>query len=55
MTYMWKLIYSTDEPIYRTETDSEIRRADFWLPRGRGREWIDWDSRVNTSYCMWTG
>jgi hypothetical protein len=27
--------YDTDEPIYKTETDSQTQRADVWLPRGR--------------------
>ena len=33
------LIYSTNEPIYRKETNSWTWRTDLWLPRGRGREW----------------
>ena len=35
---MWNLKYDTNEPIYRTETDSY---TDWWLPRGRvvGEEW----------------
>ena len=33
------LKYGTDKPIYRTDTDSQIGRADLRLPRGRGREW----------------
>ena len=28
ITYMWNLKYGTDEPIYRTETDSQTWRAD---------------------------
>ena len=39
-TYMWNLKYGTDEPIYRTETDSQTWRTDVWLPRGR-----EWDGR----------
>ena len=38
---MWNLKYGTDEPIYRTEIDSQIWRADLWLPRGRG-EGVGW-------------
>ena len=42
ITYMWNLNYGTDEPVYRTETDSQTYRTDFWLPRGRcrGVEWM---------------
>ena len=34
---MWNLKNGTNEPIYRTETDSQTWRTG--LPRGRGREW----------------
>ena len=30
---MWNLKYDTNEPIYETET--QIQRTDWWLPRGR--------------------
>ena len=42
ISYMWNLKYGTDEPIYRTETDSQIWTADLWLPRGRGKEGVGW-------------
>ena len=32
---MWNLKYDTNEPIYKTETDSQTERLDLWLPRGR--------------------
>ena len=36
---MRNLKYGTDEPVYRTETDSQTWRTDLWLPWERGREW----------------
>ena len=36
ITYIWNLKYDTNEPIYETETDSQTKRTDWWLPRGRG-------------------
>ena len=36
ITYIWNLIYGTNEPIYRKETNSWTWRADLWLPRGDG-------------------
>ena len=36
ITHMWNLKYDTNEPIYKTETDSQSERTDLWLPRGRG-------------------
>ena len=38
-TYMGNLMYGTNEPIYRIETNSWTWRTDLCLPRGRGREW----------------
>ena len=32
---MWNLEYSTNEPIYTTETDSQTQRADSWLQTWR--------------------
>ena len=32
ITYIWNLKYGTNEPIYRTETDPQTWRIDFWLP-----------------------
>ena len=39
ITYMWNLKYGTNEPPYRTETNSWTWRTNLWLLRGRGREW----------------
>ena len=39
ITYMWNLKYGTDEPIDKTETDSQRWRTDLRLPRRKGREW----------------
>ena len=33
--YMWNLKYDINQYIYETKTDSQIYRADLWLPRGR--------------------
>ena len=42
---MWNLKYDTNEPIYRTETDSQTWRTDLWLPRGSG-EGVGWTESV---------
>ena len=34
VTHMWNLKYDTNEPIYKT--DSETRRTRLWLPRRHG-------------------
>ena len=34
---MWNLKYrKKNEPLYKTEIDSETWRTDLWLPRGKG-------------------
>ena len=40
-TYTWNLIYGTNEPIYRTETNSCTGRTDLWLLRAMGRSGMD--------------
>ena len=34
---MWNLKHGTNEPVYKTETEPQTQRTDFWLPRGGGR------------------
>ena len=36
ITYMWTLKNSTNELIYKTETDSQTKKN--WLPKGKGGE-----------------
>ena len=48
ITYTWNLKYDTNEPIYKTETDSQTERTDLWLPSGRGGErGMDWEFGVS--------
>ena len=37
ITYIWNLIYGTNEPLYRKEAKSWTLRTDMWLPRGKGK------------------
>ena len=47
ITHMWNLKYGINEPIYKTETDSETQRSDLWLPVGMGGgRGMDWDLGV---------
>ena len=45
VTYMWNLKCGTNEPIYKTETDSQAQRPESCLPRGRGEEGL-WTGSV---------
>ena len=38
ISHIWNLIYSTNEPIYRRETNSWTWRTDLWLSRGSGMD-----------------
>ena len=48
ITSLWNLKYYTNEPIYRTETDSQTWRTDLRLPRGRGKGGMDWEFGVSS-------
>ena len=37
MTYTWNLKYDTNEPTYKTETDSQAYKTDFEVAK---REWV---------------
>ena len=39
--HTWNIKYGTNEPIYKTDTDSQTQRTDLWLLRGRG-EGVGW-------------
>ena len=52
ITYMWNLKYSTNEPIYKTETDSQTQRTDLWLWRGSGEK--ERDTQGIRGYYMQT-
>ena len=51
---MWNLKYVTNEPIYKTETDSQTYRTDLQLPRGRGEGegWTGSLELVNANYYI---
>ena len=47
ITYMWNLKYSTNEPIYRVETDSQTWRTDLHCQGGGGESGIDWEFGIS--------
>ena len=50
----WHTSYGTQEPTYKTKTDSQTWRTDLWLPKGR--EWVDWElgvSRCQLLHLEW--
>ena len=53
ITYMWNLKYGTNEPMYKTETDSQTWRIDLWLPRGRG-EGMGWTGSLGLVYANYS-
>ena len=57
---MWNLKCYINEHIYETETDTQTKRIDLWLPEwGEGREGLEvWDQQKQTNiYRMdkWQG
>ena len=54
ITYIWNLIYSTNEPFYRKETNSRTWRTDLWLgERGSGMDWKFRVSRCKLLHVEW--
>ena len=48
IAYMSTQKYDTDQPIYKTETDSQTQRTDLWLPR-RSVEREGWTGKLRLS------
>ena len=57
ITYVWNLKCGTNEPIYKTETDSQIGRTDLRLPgrRGEGVGWTGSLGLVDANYYILNG
>ena len=56
ITYRWNLKYDTNEHIYETETDSQTKTTDLWLPGVGGGGGMDWEfgiSRCKLVYIGW--
>ena len=34
--YLCNLKYGTNDPIYKTETESQTQKTNLWLPKGKG-------------------
>ena len=45
ITYMWYLKYGTNEPIYKTEKDSQTYWTDLWVAKGKGLK-EGWSGRL---------
>ena len=53
---MWILKYGTNEPIHKTETDSQTSRSDLWLPRGGEAEgWTGSLGFIDGNYYIQNG
>ena len=51
ITYMWNLKYDTNEPVYKTVTDSQTQRTKLWSPGQRevGRDGLGvWGWQMQT-------
>ena len=58
ITYMWNLKYGTNEPMYRTETDSQTWTADCGCQGGGRAERVGWigSLRLIDANCyIWNG
>ena len=58
ITYIWNLIYGTNEPNYRKVTNSQTWKTDLQLPGGGGGSGMDWEfgvSRHKLLHLEWKG
>ena len=56
LSYIWSLIYGTNELLYRRETDSWTWIIDLWLPRGgEGVGWTRTLGLIDANYYIWSG
>ena len=56
VTYVWNLTFGRNEPVYKTETDSQTQRTDLRLPSGRGMGGMKWevgDRRCKLLHIGW--
>ena len=45
---MWNIKFGTNEPIYKTKTDSQTSRTGLWWPKGMGlSRGMDWEFGVD--------
>ena len=54
---MWNLKKDTNEPIYKTETDSQTSKTKLQLLKatGVGEEWTGDLGLGDANYCIWNG
>ena len=50
---MWNLKYGTNEPVYKTETDSQTEKTDLQLPRGKRKGGNGSLELVDANYLEW--
>ena len=44
---MWNLEKGTNEPIYKTEIESQMLKTNLRLPRGKGGGGINWEIGID--------
>ena len=54
ITYKWNLKNDINEPIYKTDTDSQMERTNLRLPKGKGGRGVKW-GRSTRTYCIAQG
>ena len=51
ITYMLNLQYGTNELLCETETETQIKRTDLWLPRDKMRGGMNWEFGISDASC----
>ena len=53
ITYIWNLIYSTNEPFHRKENNGHGEQTCGWQGGGGGVGWIGNLGWIDADYCLW--
>ena len=55
MTYIWNLIYGTNEPFHGKETHVFGEQTCRCLGEGEGVGWTGCLGLIDANYCIWSG
>ena len=55
ITYIWNLIYSTNEPFHRKETHGLGEKTCGCQGEGEGVGWTGNLGLIDANYCLWNG
>ena len=55
ITYMWNLLYGTNEPFHKKKVMDIVNRLVVANEEGKGMEWTGNFGLIDANYCFWNG